>query len=122
MHVYMYIYNIFQIRNPDAIAKNTNGYLFIYNKEISITDRQITQADGEVPMSVFPPAIVFSLMKHTRCNFLLIVSEIGTLQEVMNTNGEQVNLLEAFCLDSNNIHLKVVFWAAYAEQVCRCIG
>jgi hypothetical protein len=48
---------------------------------------------------------------------MLQLVEVGTLQQVY-ANDDYVNLLETFCIDSNDIHTKVVFWGEFAAQVC----
>ena len=107
------------MRNGPSLAKLTNGYLSVHSKEINATDCQITVAVNiELLISIFPPSTGYCMLRHTRNNFLLVVTELGTLQEVKLGTGKHVYLLEAFCEDCNDILTKVIFWAGYAEKVC----
>lgn len=118
LHSLSCYYNILLLQGHKSLANFHNGYLSVHNKELNITDAIIT-ARSVPAINRLPPSVSYCWPLYTRGNFLLVVIEIGSLQQVL-VKGEHVYLLESFCVDSNDIHTKVIFWGDFAAQVMMC--
>ena len=81
-----------------------NGYTAMHNKELNLTDVIISLCTPPI-ITRLPPSVSYCWSMYTRGNFVLVVVEIGNLQQVL-VKGEHVYLLEIFCVDSNNIYTK----------------
>lgn len=114
--VYIIINSFFPPQAHANINKFHIGYTRCHSFEMSLSNAQFVVLQQPLNgITHFSTAHCWCLPPWSRTHLLLLFSEMGDLQ-IVSSSGE-VNLLEMWTMDANNMHVRVVFWGKFAIEV-----